>query len=107
MKKLYVALFLFSLQSFIFAQPWEWQWQNDKPVGNALYDVHALSSTRIIAFGTAGLELLSTDAGETWQPSYPDPSRRDIWGSYFFDANTGIIVGRSEEHTSELQSLRH
>ena len=93
MKKLYVALFLFSLQSFIFAQPWEWQWQNDKPVGNALYDVHALSSTRIIAFGTAGLELLSTDAGETWQPSYPDPSRRDIWGSYFFDANTGIIVG--------------
>jgi photosystem II stability/assembly factor-like uncharacterized protein len=93
MKKVYLVLILCSLQSFIFAQPWEWQWQNSKPVGNALYDVHALSSTRIIAFGTGGVVLISTDAGETWQPSYPDPSRRDIWGSYFFNESTGFLVG--------------
>ena len=93
MKKLYLAVLLFSLQSIIFSQPWEWQWQNPKPVGNNLYDVHALSSTRIIAFGAAGLVLLSTDAGETWQSSFPDASRREILGAYFINSTTGIIVG--------------
>jgi photosystem II stability/assembly factor-like uncharacterized protein len=93
MKKLYLAVLLFTLQSFISAQSWEWQWQNPKPVGNNLYDIHALSSTRIIAFGAAGLVLLSTDAGETWQRSFPDASRREILGSYFINSTTGIIVG--------------
>ncbi|MDR3609279.1 MAG: YCF48-related protein, partial [Ignavibacteriaceae bacterium] len=93
MKKMYLALLLLSMQSFIFAQPWEWQWQNAKPVGNALYDVHALSSTRIIAFGTGSTVLISTDAGETWQVSYPDASRREIWGSYFLNSTTGFMVG--------------
>jgi photosystem II stability/assembly factor-like uncharacterized protein len=93
MKKLCFTILLFSLQSFIFAQPWEWQWQNAKPVGNALYDVQALTSTRLVAFGTSGLVLISTDAGDTWQSSYPDASRRDIWGSYFLSSTTGFMVG--------------
>ena len=93
MKKLYLALFLFVLQSFIFAQSSEWQWQNVKPYGNAYYDVSALTSSRIVAFGTAGVEIISTDAGETWTRNIADATRRDIWGSYFFDASTGFIVG--------------
>src|ERR1035437_3458292 len=93
MKKLYLTFLVLFLTFNLFPQQWQWQWQNDKPVGNALYDVHALSSTRIVAFGTAGLVLVSTDAGETWQPNYADSSRRDIWGSYFLDAYTGFIVG--------------
>ena len=93
MRKMYFVLVLFSLQSFIFAQSWEWQWQNSKPVGNALYDVAALSSTRVVAFGTAGVELISTDAGETWTRNIADASRRDIWNCYFFNSTTGFIVG--------------
>ena len=93
MKKLYFIVVLFALQSIILAQPYEWQWQNAKPVGNAFYDVAALSSTKIVAFGTAGVEIISNDAGETWVRNIADASRRDIWGSYFFNASTGFIVG--------------
>jgi len=101
MKKLYFSILVLFLSCNLFAQTFDWQWQNSRPVGNALYDIHALSSTRLVAFGTAGVEIISTDAGETWSAIYPDPSRRDIWGAYFINATTGIIVGG----TSSIGSL--
>src|ERR1035438_1371572 len=99
MKKLYlIALVLFSICN-IFPQPnnENWQVQSVKPAGVGLYDVVSLSSTRFVAFGMAGTEMISTDAGETWQVNSNLNTSNDIWNAYFL---------RSEEHTSELQSLR-
>src|ERR1035438_208071 len=92
MKKMYFVALVLSMICNIFPQTW--QVQSPKPAGVALYDVVSLSSTKVIAFGMAGTEMISTDAGETWQANSNLNIPNDIWGSYFLSDNTtGWIVG--------------
>jgi photosystem II stability/assembly factor-like uncharacterized protein len=92
MKKLYLAALVLSFFCNLFPQTW--QVQSPKPAGVALYDVVSLSTTRVLAFGMAGKEMISTDAGETWNANANLDIPNDIWGSYFLSDNTtGWIVG--------------
>ncbi|MDR3668526.1 MAG: YCF48-related protein [Ignavibacteriaceae bacterium] len=92
MKKLYFVALVLSMICNIFPQTW--QVQSSKPAGVALYDVVSLSSTKVIAFGMVGKEMISTDAGETWTANSNLNVPNDIWGSYFLSDNTtGWIVG--------------
>jgi photosystem II stability/assembly factor-like uncharacterized protein len=92
MKKLYLVTLFFSLICNAFPQTW--QVQSPKPAGVALYDIVSLSTTRVLAFGMAGKEMISTDAGETWNANSNLDIPNDIWGSYFLSDNTtGWIVG--------------
>lgn len=93
MKKL-LYLFVFIISQFsVYPQEFEWEWQNAKPNGNDFMDVQYLLPTKVISFGGASSVLISTNNGDQWSVSYADTQRRDIWNSYFFDANTGFLCG--------------
>jgi len=93
MKKSFYVLIFILIQTSVYAQAFEWQWQNAKPNGNDLTDIRLLSPTKVIAFGNASSVLLSTNSGNDWQLSYADSMRSDIWNSFFLDINNGFICG--------------
>jgi photosystem II stability/assembly factor-like uncharacterized protein len=96
MRKFFFLSFAISLLlsgKIIFAQNFDWEWQNPFPTGADHNDAIVLSTTKFMLFGNGGSVLLSTDAGESWSISYVDPAGRDIYSATFVDQNIGYIAG--------------
>ena len=89
-RNFYIIAFTLIIQTVAFPQ-FQWQWQNSKPTSNNLNEIVALSSTKILAFGGAGNELISTDAGETW--STQQGYTYNLYSICFPDPNTGYASG--------------
>src|SRR5439155_2792950 len=72
----------------------DWTWQHPLPQGNSLSHVTAPDAATIVATGTAGTVLRSTDGGESWSVQYSAGSARTKLESVFFlNGNSGWIVG--------------
>ena len=68
--KILFTVFTFILVLTSDALPQEdWSWQNPKPQGNALFSVNYFDINNIIAFGTNGTVLKSSDGGDIWYPA--------------------------------------
>ncbi|MBI1803693.1 MAG: hypothetical protein HY033_12800 [Ignavibacteriae bacterium] len=73
-----------------------WFWQNPLPQGNDLYGVQAFATGTIVAVGSAGTVMTSTNYGLSWDV------QRYVGGAFgtfrsisFFSPASGIIVGDS------------
>ncbi len=79
-----------------FAQTW--QWQNPLPQGNDLSSVWAFTSDHIVASGSYGTLLITTNAGLSWKVDYVDTSdyRISIRSIHFVDSLYGWSVGGRE-----------
>src|SRR6185295_6805846 len=76
----------------------------------------ARAGSRLVAVGERGHVMLSDDEGATWRQAKSVPTRDMLTAVFFADGEYGWAVGhdetilntvdggRSEEHTSELQS---
>lgn len=65
-----------------------WRWQTTQPTGQTLRAFHAFSDSSIIAVGSHGTAVKTTDAGRTWQ-MLPTGAQREGISVSFADANTG------------------
>jgi photosystem II stability/assembly factor-like uncharacterized protein len=93
MKKIYFSVLVLFFQTFLFPQSFNWQLQNSLPTSNNLNTVFAASATNVYAFGDASTQVRSTDGGETWLASYINANNNQILGSWFIDANNGLVCG--------------
>jgi photosystem II stability/assembly factor-like uncharacterized protein len=82
-----------------------WFWLNGQPQGNTVNWVKIVDAANIFAVANRGVFMKSIDGGDTWsvnnQVGSPDNSStgggstRDLNSGWFFNANTGIVVGQS------------
>jgi photosystem II stability/assembly factor-like uncharacterized protein len=71
-----------------------WIWQNPKPQGNTLSDIHAFDHSNAIAVGGAGTVMKTTNGGVDWTiVSNVCGVSSFLTGLYFLDDKTGWIVG--------------
>ncbi len=90
------VLFLFVYMSTpLFAQNFDWLWQNSYPIGNNYNDITLLPGGAIVGVTDGGVVVRSTDGGTTWTVSYPDSlnGNRSIYEATFLDANIGYAAG--------------
>src|SRR3972149_1852950 len=100
-KEMQILVFLLTLSLFftssLFSQtnPISWNWQNPKPQGNHLYDVHMFDSQRVISGGSAGTIIYTTNAGNEWEIEHSvggyqtTPYTKTIWSLSFFSDGIG------------------
>ncbi len=69
-----------------------WFWQNPLPQGNNLLGAATPGPSTVVAVGTSGTILRSSDGGETWTPQ-TSGTNRDLLAVSFVDGNTGTAVG--------------
>jgi photosystem II stability/assembly factor-like uncharacterized protein len=71
-----------------------WIWQYPKPQGNPLLDIHAFDESNIIAVGSGGTIIRSSDGGDNWIVNTLSPFIAPALHSVFFiTSETGWIVG--------------
>jgi photosystem II stability/assembly factor-like uncharacterized protein len=98
MKRIYASIhfLLFCLISFsAFTQisgPSGWTWQNPKPQGNLLMDVHFADAQTGWSVGDYGTILSTSNGGTSWQ-SQASGTTNLLHATYFTDAQTGWAVG--------------
>jgi photosystem II stability/assembly factor-like uncharacterized protein len=69
-----------------------WFWQNPSPTGQMLYAVSSLDTNTVIAVGSFGTLLRSTDGGLTWKEQLIGTAHH-LNGVSFGDASSGTVVG--------------
>src|SRR5262245_65085980 len=79
----------------------------------SLHDALPISRFRVLQIDINGAELLRDDADKCIGPALPPSANDCLLGAGVLKAPDSqrrlmaFRIGRSEEHTSELQSLRH
>jgi photosystem II stability/assembly factor-like uncharacterized protein len=69
-----------------------WYWQNPVPTGHRLLAAAAPNANTVVAVGSYGTILRTTDAGATWTPQR-SWTRHPLFGVALVDTNTGTAVG--------------
>ncbi|MCX6165543.1 MAG: hypothetical protein NTU73_11910, partial [Ignavibacteriae bacterium] len=103
MKKQIVLFFSLYLLCFanLNAQMYQdWKWLHQSPQGNDLRWVKMWDVNTIYAIGYKGTFVKTTDRGATWMVQHKagrvsgiPVQVADLRNAYFFDQNTGIVVG--------------
>ncbi|QOW09892.1 hypothetical protein Q73A0000_05705 [Kaistella flava (ex Peng et al. 2021)] len=91
MKRIFTYLFLFVFYNFSFAQ---WEPLNLGVNINSFYDIFCISPTVIIAVGSEGTILKSTDGGDTWTKKLSGTDS-NLTKVKFPTANIGYIISGS------------
>jgi len=86
-----VAL-LFCFQSFGQANGWEWQ--NPKPTGNNLMDLHVFDAQKVMGIGAFGTVILTDNGGNSWT-KIGVGTKQLLRELHFSDNLNGWIVGDS------------
>ena len=79
-----------------------WQWQAPRPTGYQLSAFQALTDSSMIAVGTHGTALKTTDAGRHWQV-LPTGTNRTLTSISFVDSLWGWVTGPSPVTNSNTQ----
>lgn len=69
-----------------------WVSQNPNFFSNYLFAIHFTEVNTGYVVGNLGTILKTTDGGDAWIPQNSTTSL-NLWGVYFMDANTGVVVG--------------
>lgn len=69
-----------------------WQWENPTPLGSDIFSVQALTNTTVVAVGTYGNALKSTDGGQTWSVRYTG-TPVSLYALWYVNLSTGFAVG--------------
>jgi photosystem II stability/assembly factor-like uncharacterized protein len=94
MKKYSTILLLIFLSHFVFAQNFNWNWQNPKPHGNTLNSVSATPIGYIFMFGEVGHGLASTNGGVSWISVVTDTAqKRTVESGKFINTFVGYLCG--------------
>jgi photosystem II stability/assembly factor-like uncharacterized protein len=95
MKKLFTVLFILLFVSISYSQVFDWEWLHPNPTGNGINDAIVLPNGHYLLFGDGSTLLRSTNAGLTWDISFPDSlnGNRAIYEADFVDANIGYMCG--------------
>lgn len=106
--KFYAAIFLLSMlfqNSFSQQNQNGWQWVNSKAQSNTINWIKIFDDTHYFAVGENGTFMRSTDAGDSWKintqagttdPLFGSGATYNLSSAWFFDVNTGMVVGQSE-----------
>ena len=77
----------------IYAQ-YGWFWQNPLPQGNDLLDIFLFDQNTVIAVGSVGTVIKTTDAGESWSIYNGTSGTSDLLTSvHFFNSSEGWAAG--------------
>lgn len=90
-----LRFFLFTLSTFLVltnSSHGQWRWQNPRPQGNSVSDVVTLDSSVVLACGTTGTILKTTDSGYSWSIFTVD-SLENIASFSFVNQREGWAVG--------------
>ncbi len=79
-----------------------WEWQNPKPQGNALRDVHVFDSNHVIAVGNCGTVIRTSDGGYNWDIQQISDPEFEITSVCFVDEDLGWLIGNGGMWTSLL-----
>lgn len=109
MKKFYILILILSVSfTMSFAQTNQnWKWLHPTPQGNTLRWVKMWDANNWYAVGYAGTFMKTTNAGANWTfhhaamgPYLQYGQRCNVYGAYFFNQNTGIVVGTSSVNSA-------
>ncbi len=102
---IFIFIFIFFIQNSYSQQNTNgWYWINSQPQSNNLNWVKIIDANHIYAVGENGTFMKSSDGGDSWRINTQAGITEELFGSggsnrlysaWFFDANTGIVVGQS------------
>lgn len=93
MKKAILTILL--VVGYLSAQQFNLEWVNPKPTGANLLDIEINTPGNISIYGVAGTILKSNDGLNSYQLSFIDDYRTDIWAVDFVDQNIGYLCGEN------------
>jgi photosystem II stability/assembly factor-like uncharacterized protein len=93
MKTRLTLLIFFLFNALLFAQVFEWEWQNPKPVGNTFNDAVSLGFDNVIAVGHSAIIHRTDDGGISWESQIIDDDGREIESVHFPTPLIGYVAG--------------
>jgi photosystem II stability/assembly factor-like uncharacterized protein len=91
MKNIFL-IFFFVINLHCYAQE-GWFWQNPKPQGNSLLDIHVFDPENAIAVGQTGIVIKTTNSGKNWTVQNLMQGYASFESVHFSDEYNGWIVG--------------
>ncbi|MCK9280526.1 MAG: hypothetical protein M0P71_07895 [Melioribacteraceae bacterium] len=86
-----VLLYFFLIPTIIFSQ---WTWINPSTTSNTILKIRPISESEIIAIGSRGLILRSTDKGDTWQ-KIDSKTNAEYYAMSIVNPNTAWLLGNN------------
>src|SRR6266849_6157626 len=99
---LLIFLLISAVRTSSSAQP-GWFWQNPLPQGNSLYACAALDSMTVVAVGSGGAVIRTSDGGETWT-LLSSGTRDDLFGVSFVNRDIGTAVGGGPNNSTIVRT---
>lgn len=86
-----ILLFVFLLQSILFAQNSDWTYRNPYPQ-NDFYGIKFFDQNTGYVIGSGGIFLKNISGSNSWI-NVPTNTENDLYAMHFFDVNTGYVTG--------------
>ncbi len=90
-----IALVISLLSIVLYSQPLTLEWVNPKPTGSNLLDLNVIAPNNLLIYGVAATNIKSNDGLNTYELSYINDNRVDIWGVDFVDSQIGYLCGEN------------